>query len=199
MVIDRLLPPVVRFLERSRAGRTGLRWCRRLRSRRHPQGPRVLCVGYAKTGTSSFGEAMRRLGFSHYGYDRDLEDCRARGDLARCLDWAAHFDTLDDLPWFSPDFVGAFRRRFPGSFYVLLNRDEQEWLRSYFGFYGKVCSPAEAVRRYRDHREQVLDILADEPHVLQLDVCAGEGYERLCPFLGLPVPDEPFPWVKPRR
>ena len=29
--------------------------------------------------------------------------------------------------------------------------------------------------------------------LLVLNVCAGEGWERLCPFLGLPVPDVPFP------
>lgn len=199
MATDQLLAPVVRMLERSRAGRAGLRRWRRLRSRRHPHRPRVLCVGFVKTGTSSFGVAMRRLGYSHYGYDRDLEDCRARGDLARCLDWAAHFDSLDDLPWLSPDFVAAFRGRFPGSSYVLLERDEQEWLRSYFGFFGEVCTAAEALRRYRDHRSRVLEILADEPRLLRLNVCAGEGYERLCPFLGVPVPDEPFPRIRPRK
>jgi hypothetical protein len=199
MVTDALLPPVVRWLERSRAGRAALRRWRRLRGGRHAHMPRVLCVGYVKTGTSSFGAAMRRLGFSHYGYDVDLEACRERGDLSRCLEWAAHFDSLDDLPWLSPDFIAAYRERFPGSYYVVLVRDEQDWLRSYLGFYGRVCPPEEAIRRYRDHCDRVLEILASEPHVLRLDVCAGEGYERLCPFLGMPVPDEPFPWVKPRK
>lgn len=199
MVTDRLLTPVVRMLERSRAGRAGLRWWRRPRSRRHPQRPRVLCVGYLKTGTSSFGAAMRRLGYRHYGYDRDLEACRAGGDLDRCLEWAANFDSLDDLPWLSPDFVAAFRTRFPVSRYVLLEREENDWLRSYLGFFGEVCPPDEALQRYRGHRARVIEILADEPHVLRLNVCAGEGYERLCPFLGVPVPNEPFPWNRPRR
>lgn len=198
MVTDRLLPPVVRLLERSRPGRSCLRTVRRLRSHRNPDRPRVLCVGYVKTGTTSFGAAMRRLGFSHYGFDRDLEEARSRGDLDRCLDLAASFDSFDDLPWHSLDLVAAFRRRFPGSRYVLLERDEAEWLRSYLGFYGGICTPDEALRRYRHHRDRVLEVLVGEPDVLRMDVCAGEGYGKLCPFLGLPAPDEPFPRVRPR-
>lgn len=141
---------------------------------------------------------MRRLDFSHYGYDEDLEAAHARGDLKRCLAWAEYFDSLDDLPWFSPDFVIAYRNYFPGSFYVLLERDERSWLRSYLSFYGAICSPEEALLRYRNHHGRMLEILADEPNVLRLNICAGEGYVKLCPFLGIDIPNEPFPWVKPR-
>lgn len=197
-MIDRFLPAVIRRLETNRPGRALLRAYRRLQARRDPDKPRVLCVGFQKTGTSSFAAAMRRLGFSHYGYDEDLEAARARGDLKRCLAWAEYFDSLDDLPWFSPDFVVAYRNRFPGSFYVLLERDERSWLRSYRGFYGAICSPEEALLRYRNHHGRMLEILADEPNVLRLNICAGEGYVKLCPFLGIDIPNELFPWVKPR-
>jgi hypothetical protein len=44
----------------------------------------------------------------------------------------------------------------------------------------------------------VLEVLADEPNLLRMNVCAGEGYEKLCPFLGIAVPNEAFPWVRPR-
>lgn len=142
---------------------------------------------------------MRRLGYSHFGYDRDLETSRSRGDLARCLEWAEPFDSFDDRPWFSPDLVAAFRVRFPGSYYVLLERDEVEWVGSYLTFTNRTCSPTEALGRYRAHVRQVLEILADEPNVLRLNVCAGEGYEKLCPFLKVAAPDEPFPWVRPER
>lgn len=194
MVTEMLLPSVVRALERSRLGRASLRRYRRWANPRHPDKPRVLCLGFQKTGTTSFGRAMRQLGFSHFGYDRDLANRAARGDLQRCLDFAAHFDSLDDLPWSMPEFVAAYRIRFPAARYVLLERDEPEWLRSYFGYYGDVCSPDEALRRYREHRDRVLEIVADEPHVLRMNICAGEGFEKLCHFLDLPIPDARFPW-----
>jgi len=154
----------------------------------------VLCVGFQKTGTSSFGRAMKQLGFSHFGYDRDLAAAAARNDIGRCLEFASNFDSLDDLPWSTPEFVAAFRIRFPGSRYVFLDRDEQHWLRSYFAYFKTSCTEAEALARVREHRLKILDLLADEPHVLRMNICAGEGYEKLCPFLGIPVPDIPFPW-----
>ena len=30
--------------------------------------------------------------------------------------------------------------------------------------------------------------------LLVLDVTAGDGWEPLCQFLGMPVPERPFPW-----
>jgi len=194
MLTDRLLPPVVRALERSRLGRASLRTYRRWTNPRDPAKPRVLCVGFLKTGTSSFGRAMRRLGFGHYEFDLDLVTALARGEIERCLAFAAHFDSLDDLPWSAPEFVAAYRRRFPGTRYVLLERDERSWMRSYFAYFRPSCTEEEALARLRGHQARMLELLADEPYLLRMDICAGEGYAKLCPFLGVPVPDAPFPW-----
>jgi hypothetical protein len=190
---DQLLPPIVRLMERSHAGRASLRAIRWWRAGHDQSRARVLCVGFQKTGTSSFGRAMKQLGFSHYGYDRDLHHSLLRGDVDRCLRFAAHFDSLDDLPWSSPTFVAAYRDRYPASRYVLLERNEQDWLRSYFRYFGCVCTEQEALAGYRDHNRSVLDLLAGE-RLLRMNVCAGEGFEVLCPFLGIEAPRSPFPW-----
>lgn len=194
MVTDRVVLPVLRTLERSRLGRAALRGYRRWSRPLDPAKPRVLCVGFQKTGTSSFGFAMHDLGFSHYGYDRDLARSLQDGDVERCLEFASHFNSLDDMPWSTPEFVAAYRRRFPAARYVMLERDETQWLRSYFGYFGERCTPAEALRRLRDHQSRILELLAGEEHFLRMNICAGEGYEKLCPFLGVPVPVSPFPW-----
>jgi hypothetical protein len=199
MKTDQLLAPVVRAMERQRAGRIALRHWRRQTRPFAPDKPRVLCVGYVKTGTTSFGLAMRQLGFSHFGYDKDLEQELHDGNLEICLRWAAYFNALDDLPWSSPRFIAAFRKQFPGSYYVQLIREEHQWLTSYFNFFGPVCSSNEALLRLRSHQKQVQDILRDEPHVLRMNICAGEGYEKLCPFLGLPTLNQEFPWLVPRK
>jgi hypothetical protein len=40
----------------------------------------------------------------------------------------------------------------------------------------------------------VREHFADRPgDLLVLDITAGEGWDRLCPFLGLPEPGVPFP------
>jgi hypothetical protein len=194
MVTGLLLSQIVGTLERTRLGRAALRSYRRWSRPLDPEKPRVLCVGFQKTGTSSFGAAMRQLGFSHYGYDRDMARNLQDGDVESCLEFASYFNSLDDLPWSTPEFVVAHRRRFPAARYVMLERDETAWLRSYFGYFGNRCTPAEALRRLRDHQSRILDLLAGQQHLLRMNICAGEGYEKLCPFLGVPVPVAPFPW-----
>ncbi len=54
-----------------------------------------------------------------------------------------------------------------------------------------------AVRR--SHEQAVRERFADRPDkLLVLDICSGEGWERLCPFLGVDTPTEPFPWHNSR-
>ena len=45
-----------------------------------------------------------------------------------------------------------------------------------------------------EHERRVRAYFADRPDdLLVIDISAGEGWEALCPFLGVPVPDKPFP------
>jgi Sulfotransferase domain len=46
----------------------------------------------------------------------------------------------------------------------------------------------------RDDADVLAQFRAREDDPLVLDVCDGEGYERLSPFLGVPAPSERFPW-----
>lgn len=202
--METTLPPFIRFLEGSRAGRSVLRTIRWVRSRPDPSRPKVLCVGNLKTGTSSFGMAMRRLEYSHYGYDEDMAcEWLPQGRVDACLEFAARFDSFDDRPWSDPRMVTAFADRFPGSLYVLLERDADSWTGSYRAHFRKLGRPVpatdeELLRLYEDHNRRVVEAVAGKGALLRMNVCAGEGYEVLCPFLGLPVVQEPFPKVNQR-
>ena len=47
-------------------------------------------------------------------------------------------------------------------------------------------------KKYLEHNERVQrEVPADR--LLVMDVTAGDGWDKLCAFLGLPVPDAPFP------
>lgn len=47
---------------------------------------------------------------------------------------------------------------------------------------------------YDEHYDRVTRYFADrEKDLLILDTTAGEGWEQLCPFLGKPIPDVPYP------
>jgi hypothetical protein len=55
-------------------------------------------------------------------------------------------------------------------------------------------APERFSRVYDEHVARVRRYFADRPgDLLELDICAGEKWERLAPFLGLPIPDGPFP------
>lgn len=50
------------------------------------------------------------------------------------------------------------------------------------------------LRAYRRHVEGVTRYFASRPgDLLVLAITAGEGYEKLAPFLGVPIPSQPFP------
>ncbi len=125
---------------------------------------------------------------------------------------AERFDAFADNPWFS-----LFReadRRFPGSRFIFTRRDPERWLRSavrHFGastsdfrtwIYG-VGSPlgneGRFLARYRAHEAHVERHFADRPgDLLVVDLEAGDGWDPLCDFLGLPTPTAAFPHLNRR-
>ena len=47
---------------------------------------------------------------------------------------------------------------------------------------------------FRKHIEDVRRHFAGRPDkLIELDIPAGDGWEKLCPFLGRPIPEQPFP------
>jgi hypothetical protein len=54
--------------------------------------------------------------------------------------------------------------------------------------------PENALRVYREHNRAVREHFRDRPEkLLELDFSQGDEWERLCDFLGLEVPERPFP------
>lgn len=53
---------------------------------------------------------------------------------------------------------------------------------------------------YRLHRKNVLEYFKERPHdLLVIDICGGDGWEKLCPFLDVDIPGVPFPWKRPAK
>lgn len=47
-------------------------------------------------------------------------------------------------------------------------------------------------KKYADYNDQVVATVPPE-RLLIMDIAAGDGWDKLCPFLGAPVPDQAFP------
>lgn len=47
-------------------------------------------------------------------------------------------------------------------------------------------------KRYTEHNDQVVATIPPD-RLLVMNISRGDGWEKLCPFLGVPVPETPFP------
>ncbi len=174
---------------------------------------KVIGAGWAKTGTTTLGDCLEILGYRHQRGRLDLVDDLGRGDFTRILEIAASVDSMEDWPWLL--LYRELDEAFPGSKFVLTTRDESQWLRSYrnmlahqgdasermnerrrilYGLPFPGVTDRQLVERYRRHLRDVRAYFADRPaDLLEVDWARGDGWERLCGFLGKPVPDAPFP------
>jgi Sulfotransferase domain len=172
--------------------------------------PKVFGIGFHKTGTTSLGEALRVLGYRVTGpnavHRKGMDTAMA---MAITQELLPRFDAFQDNPW--ANLFREMDHAAPGSRFVLTTRPEEEWLRSVVGHFGPRSTPMREwvygagngspignedlyLERYRRHNREVLEHFADRPNdLLVIDITRGDGWEALCPFLGLDIPEEEFP------
>ncbi|MDP1643939.1 MAG: inositol monophosphatase family protein [Thiobacillus sp.] len=173
---------------------------------------KIFGIGLSKTGTTSLAHALEILGYKTKDYP-GIENYRA-GDLS-CVDLQVvdTYDALTDTP--IPSFYRELDARYPNSKFILTVRDKAGWLKSckkqfterlaekqteahnqlFKDLYGcTVFDEQKFLSGYEKFVSGALEYFRDRPHnLLVINVTAGEGWEKLCPFLGQAVPDIPFP------
>ena len=170
---------------------------------------KIFCIGFHKTATSSLGHALQMLGYRVKG-SSNVDNEHIDEEISRIVDkWVPKFDAFQDNPW--PLAYRELDRKFPGNKFILTIRDTDKWLNSavrhfgrketamrrwiYGAEYGCPEGNEEVYReRFDRHNREVQDYFRDRPDdLLVIDITKGEGWEKLCPFLGKDIPDEPFP------
>ena len=173
---------------------------------------KIFGIGLSKTGTSSLAQALQILGYKtldNMGASRYVA-----GDLSSLdLPTVEAHEALTDTP--IPSFYRELDVRFPRSKFILTVRDREGWLKScmkqfsprfaegqsepnkrlFEDLYGtNVFDESKFSGGYEQFVAGVLEYFKDRPQdLLVLNVAAGEGWEKLCPFLRRPVPEVPFP------
>lgn len=173
---------------------------------------KIFGIGLSKTGTSSLASALQMLGFKVKDYP-GIEVYRP-GDVSSIdRDLLEAYDALTDTP--IPSFYQALDRAFPGSKFILTVREREGWLRScqkqfterlaakqneahnqlFLDLYGTtVFDAVKFTAGYDRFVAGVMDYFRQRPaDLLVMDIAAGEGWEKLCPFLGRDIPEVPFP------
>jgi hypothetical protein len=184
-----------------------------------PDRAKIFGIGLGKTGTTSLTEALRLLGWRATHYPDDSRTLRELAEGRYRLSILEHHDALLDVP--VPALYPQLDRAYPGSRFILTVRDLPSWLESSrrhaaralpiafdgqayqlnfqtfsrVATYGVLDYNEERYRYvYETHSRNVRHYFRDRPQdLLILDVCGGEGWDRLCPFLQVPVPAASFP------
>ncbi len=179
---------------------------------------KVFCIGFHKTGTSSLGVALQKLGYSVTGYypfrllaQQDEIDVDALEKIA--LDEAAKHDAAQDSPW--PILYRQMDKAFAGSRFIHITRNREAWMQSALKDFGENPNAMRKLiygapypkghediwlERYDRHNGDVKAYFADRPDdFISLDLEKGEvNWENVCKFLGEPVPSIPWPHANRR-
>lgn len=171
--------------------------------------PKVFCIGFHKTGTTTLEVALRKLGYKVTGCfgTKDPDIAEKVHEMAYAM--VERFDAFEDNPW--PVLYRELDERFPGSKFILTRRPSDAWIRSQVKdfattetpmrrwIYGETAGCPEGneetyVERYERHNREVVEYFKDRPDdLLVIDLPADAGWEKLCLFLGHDIPSKPFP------
>ncbi|MDP4575408.1 sulfotransferase [Qipengyuania sp. G39] len=185
----------------------------------------IVGAALPRTGTLSLKFALEMLGFARCYHMSELilhPEHRWRWTFARArpglLDplWAEYHATLD-AP--SCALWKQLAKRFPQAKVILTRRDPVRWYESVMETVGSAehvrfmlrssLAPAALanppfglrlerqamVRHFERYGDEVRKTIAPD-RLLEFE--AKDGWEPLCRFLGMPVPDQPFPHVNDR-
>lgn len=171
---------------------------------------KIFCIGLNKTGTISLHQALQTLGIRslHWGgpssgkrVGKALREGRGLVD-----DFPDH-DAFSDIAALSKRYP-LLDEQYPGSRFILTTRPMEEWVESrrahvrrnrdraargdYDGTFLTI-DPDAWREEFTAHHEAVASYFAGRDNLLTMRITEGDGFELLCPFLGVAPPTEPFP------
>ena len=174
---------------------------------------KIFCIGFHKTGTTSLAEALKKLGYRVTGPNGVNDPEIHKNALPMAHRLVQSFDAFQDNPW--PIIYREMDRAYPGSRFILTLRDTESWIRSQINYFGTKETPMRRwiygmgspvgneetyIRRFERHNREVLEYFADRPDdLLVMNFAEGDGWEKLCTFLGKTIPDCPFPHLNRSR
>jgi hypothetical protein len=187
---------------------------------------KIFCIGLSRTSTKSLTYAINNLGYNviHYPVDEQTFLELINGNYRFSL--LDDYDGIADIT--VAPFYRELDKIYPNSKFILTVRDKASWLESVklhwderppfndpkeeeihlkirrflrASAYGVYKFARERLSNvYDTHLSDVLEYFKDKSDsLLVIDICSGEGYEKLCPFLGIPMLDQEFPNIKDKN
>jgi len=168
---------------------------------------KIFGIGFHKTGTKSLAQALRLLGYRVTGpngvHDPDISQ-NVRAMVEKLV---PHYDAFQDNPW--PILYRELDVQYPGSKFILTTRSSSSWIKSQVEHFGVDETPMRRwiygvgspkgneeiyIRRFEQHNHEVMEYFKGRSgDLLVLDFATGDGWDKLCGFLGRTVPHVSFP------
>lgn len=160
--------------------------------------PKVFCIGYNKTGTTTLGKSLQLLGYKNSSFNKKVwREYYGQKKYDKILNYTAKFDSFDDLPWLKEDMIPLLDKTFINSKFIYLERDEISWKKSYENWTYKVTNKYPDVEKgykeYLKHKEFVLIYFENRDNFIRLRIDEPNGFKRLADFLGKPTKQNDFP------
>lgn len=162
---------------------------------------KIFVVGYNKTGTTSVGKALQKLGYRHSSFNEFVwRELYNKGNIDGVINYTKRFESFDDLPWLKEDLLPILFETFPNSRYIYLQRDEASWKRSYKDWnkyhHNNDVDENKAWEAYCQHKKFISEffkVKVPNQNSITLEVKDPKGFEKLAGFLGREVPQPNFP------
>ena len=172
---------------------------------------KIFCLGLSKTGTNSLTNALNILGFRavHWHYTKKVFSYDGNSIVIH-EDKFTDYDAFSDTP--IARIYPELDRMFPGSKFILTLRDELKWVESFRNQFEKGIPDEFEAHLHRDlygtdsfdrelcleafqnHTSKVNDYFKDrENDLLVMNITEGDGWDKLCEFLGKEIPEIEFP------
>lgn len=184
---------------------------------------KIFGIGLSKTGTSSLVSALRILGINaiHYPCDRaTLQQLRGGNYQLSIL------EQCQAVAESIAPFYGQLDKCYPHSKFIMTVRDRAAWLESakahwqfvdewsrrnadFRDFSEFICTATFGVSTFAEsrfqfvydlHTRNVREFFRSRPaDLLVIDICGGEGWKKLCPFLQKAIPSVSFPFANRKQ
>ncbi len=170
---------------------------------------KVFCIGFMKTGTTTLNRALSILGYrvSHNSWKWLKMICK--NDWKGIQEKMDAWDAVEDNP--IPLIYKELDALYPGSKFILTEREPEKWYNSVSYHVGDLSSPMHewlfgrgkglprndkkhTLNVFVKHRENVIEYFKDRPDdLLIIDITKIENWDTICTFLGEEIPEAVFP------
>ena len=127
------------------------------------------------------------------------------------------YDAFQDGPWHNKDVdYKILDKKYPNSKFIILERDDESWIRSNEHYYSPkyhgdwenweysflindrwVHDRENIIRERLEYKHikynEINTYFKNRDNLLVMNICDGEGWEVLCPFLEKDIPNVEFP------